>query len=110
MVLLILTLIACTAYTSLKLWRRRKYLPIEYRSLSDFLIGYSALYYGGSFFEGYMMARVAANLTFFMMFAGLASQLIQMTDRALAAEGLNEDDWSYGLDEDFLDEADALPA
>lgn len=103
MVLLILALIAATAYTSLKLWRRRRYLPLEYRALGDFMIGYFALYFGGSFFEGYMMARVAANLTFFMIFAGIASQLIQMTDRALAAEQYEADeDWEYGIDPDLI--------
>ena len=92
MVMLIMILMLGTAYTSFKLWARRKYLPIEYRSLSDFLIGYFALYFGGSFFEGYMMARVASHLLFFLVFTGIASQFIQMTNRALAAEpGLDDE-------------------
>lgn len=94
MVLLTLGLVAATAYTSFKLWKRRAYLPVRYRSMSDFTIGYFALYFGGSFFEGYMMARVAANLTFFMIFAGIATMLIQMTDRAVAEgySGLDDPD------------------
>lgn len=92
MVMLIGLLIAATIATSLKLWSRRKYLPLEYRSLCDFTIGYFALYFGGSMFEGYMMARVAANLTFFMLFAGIAGMLIQMTDQALAAQAWEEEE------------------
>jgi hypothetical protein len=95
MVMLVLALIAATAHTSLQLWRIRRHLSVQYRSMCDLLIGYFALYFGGSVFEGYMMARVAANLTFFMLFAGLAARLIQMTDEALAADQVWQDDPAY---------------
>ncbi len=98
MVGLIFTLMCATAYTSVKLWTRRKYLPVEYRSLSDFMIGYFALYFGGSMFEGYMMARVASHLVFFLVFTGIASQFIQMTDRALALDQNNDYDDLYDAD------------
>ena len=102
MILLIFTLIAISAFTSLKLWARRKYLPVQYKALADMLIAYNAVYFGGSFFEGYMMARVAANLTFFMIFAGMASALIQLTDRHVRAARLAppEDEHAepYGMD------------
>jgi hypothetical protein len=108
MVLLTMALIGATAVTSLKLWKRRQYLPLQYRTLSDFLIGYNALYFGGSFFEGYMMARVASNLVFFMLFAGIASQLIRLTDEAIQAGELEDEetqahDW-------YADEIDPAPA
>lgn len=100
MVLLTVILVAVSGLLCLRLLSKRHLLPREYRSLADFLIAYIAVYFAGSIFEGYMMARVAANLTFFIIFSSMAACLVKFAD-AYGAAGYNE-----GFDFEY--EAEAL--
>lgn len=104
MVLLSLILTAVSGIMCLQLLSKRSLLPREHRPLVDFLIAYIMVYFAGSMFEGYMMARVAANLSFFIIFTSMGALLIKLAN-AYAAE----DDLAYRLEAEALDYGAELP-
>jgi hypothetical protein len=103
MVFLIVMLMATTGLMVLGLLRRRWSMDARYRAIVDLSIGYMAAYFAGSIFEGYMMARVASNLVFFMLFTGIAARVIRLHDDGLTAE---EDDYlpEEGYEDEWSDE------
>jgi hypothetical protein len=105
MVFLTVILVSVSGFMCLQLLTKRNQLPRQYRSLADFLIAYIAVYFAGSVFEGYMMARVAANLSFFVIFTSMAAVLIKIADAYGAAEFGGEYDEEYEYE--ALDYADA---
>jgi len=86
---------------------QRNLLPREYRSLADFLLAYQVVYFAGSVFEGYMMARVAANLSFFIIFSTMAVFLVRIADSHAMA--VTEQEFGDGYDDPELDYTDDLP-
>ena len=107
MVFLIMILCCVSGYLCLQLLSKRKLLPREYRSLADFVIAYFAVYFAGSVFEGFMMARVAANLSFFIIFASMGAYLVRLADAYGAAELTEE--FGDGYEDPGLDYGDDLP-
>ncbi|MFG0327261.1 MAG: hypothetical protein ACF8SC_08375 [Phycisphaerales bacterium JB037] len=76
MLIIMLSYAGLIGWVSLKLLRAKKILPDHYARLVDICHGYFAAYLFGSIFEGYFLARVASNLVFMLLFAGLASRLL----------------------------------
>ncbi|VAX39539.1 hypothetical protein MNBD_PLANCTO03-439, partial [hydrothermal vent metagenome] len=107
MVLLILILMAVSGFLSLQLLTKRRLLPREYRSLADFLLAYQVVYFAGSVFEGYMMARVASNLSFFIIFSTMAVFLVRIADSYGMAAA--EQEFGDGYDDPELDYGEDLP-
>jgi len=115
---LVLVLMITCGIQSLRLLRVKSLMPPSHKTLPDMMIGYFAMYLGGSVFEGIMLARVSAPLIDMVIFSCMATCIIQKArtgDPALYdpepeddygayeheyATGDNEDD---GYDEDEYD-------
>jgi hypothetical protein len=80
MVALVFTLMFACFVQSLRLIRRRKFLPPADRTLADLIIGVEIMYFAGAMFEGYVMARVGPPLMFLLIFSSMGAALISMLD------------------------------
>lgn len=103
MVLLTGLLMLVSARIVWKLFSIRRYVEPYQRSLIDLIIAYIGMYFAGAVFEGYIMARVAANLVLFILFSSMASRLLGQvqTDQVWAEEeGWEEsDEWQTAEDD-----------
>ncbi|NNF41557.1 MAG: hypothetical protein HKN62_00645 [Phycisphaerales bacterium] len=88
MVVLTGLLVAVSARVVWKLFWVRRYVEPYQRALIDLIIAYIGMYFAGALFEGYIMARVAANLVLFLVFSSMASRLLAQVqeEQAWAAE------------------------
>lgn len=81
---MLLTVLAC-AVQSLRLWRARRVLPTRERRLTELIVGFYAMYFGGAIFEGYMISRVSTSLIFMLLFSTFGAAVIQLS-RSQGAE------------------------
>lgn len=83
---LILLLMLVSGVTVLRLWRMRPEMsPLE-RRLTDLIVAINAMYFAGSVFEGYIIARVGSPLVMLMIAGGMTRAL-----RARLEEGVPDE-------------------
>lgn len=103
---LILVLMISSAVLLKNLWRLKRSMIPSDRRLVDLIVGANCMYFAGSMFEGYIIARVSAMLVILMMFGAMGSRLIQEAREAPTSELEHDqppdqyDEWSYGEDAD----------
>jgi hypothetical protein len=102
MIAIIALMMVASAVIGLRLFARRRRLDPQQRSIIDLVLAYNAMYFAGAFFEGYLIARVAAPLVLMITFSGIASRLLVMT----RDEAAYEEEWDEDLDGEALDGAD----
>lgn len=88
--IMLLTVVAC-GVQSLRLWRARRFLATRERRLTELVIGFYAMYFGGSMFEGYMISRVSTSLVFMLLFSTFGAAVIHLS-RSQGAELAPADD------------------
>ncbi len=64
------------AVQSFRLWSVRRWLDADDRLLANLVVGFYAMYFAGSVFEGYMLARVGAPLVFLLLFSSVGLALV----------------------------------
>lgn len=78
MLILILLFTAMSGALWMRLWRARRWLSLPERRVSELVLGYITAFFAGSVFEGYIIARVAANLVLFTAMSAIAVYLVQV--------------------------------
>ena len=115
MVALIFTLLLATLLTCAKLFRLRRHVGRNQKSLIDLVIGYNVMYFSGAVLEGYMMARVSGSLVLFVVFGSLATRILQMAaegepslfeDENVGAEYEDDEEWDEPADDAYGDYED----
>jgi hypothetical protein len=83
--LIIAALFVAAAVTAMKIWRARPFMtPLE-RRLGDAYLGFMAMYFAGSMFEGYMVSRVSTPLALLLFFSCIGPFLLRrVRDRQIA--------------------------
>ncbi|MEC9373378.1 MAG: O-antigen ligase family protein [Planctomycetota bacterium] len=104
MVLLVLGLMAVSGWQMLRLWRVRGRVPRSHRTMVDLIIGYNAMFFAGAIFEGYIMARVTGHISYMLVFACLATAIINRV--ALEQHWGHDGDHWYDDEYAALDEGD----
>jgi hypothetical protein len=82
---IIALLVVVCAVQGLRLWVRKRYMsPVE-RRFVDLVLGFYAMYFGGSVFEGYVISRVSTQLVMMLIFSAIGARLLQMTSASARA-------------------------
>lgn len=101
-------LLACFALTILsaaqfsQLFRLRWSLEPQDRAVCDLVLSYIAVFYAGSMFEGYMTARISANMVMLVVITTVGHRLVMMVRQIqpLGGDSFHE----------YADDAEELPA
>lgn len=100
--LLMLIFVVVSVMTCLRVLLAKRWLdPIEKR-IADLFLGFNAMYFAGSMFEGYIVSRVSTSLVFMLLFSGVGAWLV-----SLAAERKQQAEWAepVALPEDMTESA-----
>jgi hypothetical protein len=87
--LLLVALLFLSVVLCLKVLVAKRWLAPAEKRLADLFIGFNAMYFAGSLFEGYVVSRVSTSLVFMMLFCGMGRWLL-----AAADERKHEADWA----------------
>lgn len=68
------------AWLCVRLFRRRFSLGKHQRALADVIIAFNLVYFAGSMFEGYIIARVNQMVIYLLLFAAMATRLLDKAD------------------------------
>lgn len=82
MALLIAVMFFATVVLSIRLWQSRVYVTPSVRRLIDLILGYFMMYWIGSNFEWYVVARIDANIPLMMSFACISGSILRQTAAA----------------------------
>lgn len=78
--LLILVMMAISGWVCLKLWMLRKTADPLWRRIIELIIGYNVMYFAGAMFEGYIVARLEANIMFMLFFGAMGTALLRRAE------------------------------
>ncbi len=101
MVLLVSTLALVSLVICLRLFRLRRHVDAGRRAMIDVVLAYNAMYFIGGLVEGYMLARVSANLVLLLIFASIASRIHEL---------VIEESWQEPSEESEPEELDPMLA
>ena len=98
---ILVTFLLYSGWLCLKLWRAKHWLDPLHRRFVDLFIGFNAMYFAGANFEGYLISRVSASLTFMLGFSALGPYLLQK-----ARQAQHEAEWAdpHAADAELLPE------
>ncbi len=85
MLLLILTLMFVSLQICIRLRRIRPFLGPDQRPVVDLVIAYNLMYFAGAVLEGYLMARVSSQLVMPLVFAAIATRVLELGSAPAAA-------------------------
>jgi len=96
MLLFMLVYMALSGFICLRLLANRRRMSPSHRSLADLVIGFNAMYFAGSMFEWFIMARVDSTHVLMVLFGSIATVLLR---QARAPGHLEYEDWKedHGL-------------
>lgn len=86
------------AVQAFRLWAIRRWLDRDDRVLANLVMGFYAMYFAGSIFEGFMLARVGAPLVFMLLISSIGLALVHS-----ARENAS---WASHTDPEYSDGAD----
>ena len=102
---LILVLMSISAVIVVRLWRYRRYMDPFARRITDLIVAANLMYFGGSIFEGYILARVGSLLVFLLIFGAMGTRMLaDVRDATVPVD--DELEWSEAGDEIDVDEYD----
>lgn len=78
--LLLAMLVLVSIGTCLKVLMAKRWLEPAEKRLADLFLGFNAMYFAGSLFEGYVVSRVSTSLVFLLMFCGMGNWLIVLAN------------------------------
>ncbi|MDX2016141.1 MAG: hypothetical protein SFY95_00715 [Planctomycetota bacterium] len=78
MVLMVVLLMFVSLIICIKVFSARSQLEGWRKYLCDLVLGFNAMFFIGAFFEGYIMARVAPQVIYIMLFSAIASRMIEL--------------------------------